>query len=226
MPNGPAHRSVQSLRRWASVVVPRLFSRLLPRRSGPSSPAIERAEEQRIAAAQEYVLQALRDSTCADCGQRDPIVLEFDHVGEKQCEIATLVRRGVTLARLAAEMSRCEVVCANCHRRRTAMRAGWRRLDPDAHPHEWRSVAHRRNVLYAYGVLTRSGCVDCGITDLCVLDFDHIGPKRLGVMRLARNEVGLARLRSEIRECEVRCANCHRRRTAATGRHRRAMRAG
>jgi hypothetical protein len=46
-----------------------------------------------------------------------------------------------------------------------------------------------------------------------VLDFDHIGIKRRGVVQLAMRECSLANLEREIAECEVRCANCHRRRT-------------
>ena len=56
--------------------------------------------------------------------------------------------------------------------------------------------------------------MDCGELDLCVLDFDHIGVKTASVMQLARREVGLARLSAEIEMCEIRCVNCHRRRTA------------
>ena len=68
-----------------------------------------------------------------------------------------------------------------------------------------------------------SGCVDCGERRLCVLDFDHVGGKDASVMVLAHSGYGLARLQSEIAKCEVRCANCHRRRTARAGRHYRAI---
>lgn len=67
---------------------------------------------------------------------------------------------------------------------------------------------------YVWDVLVRSRCVDCGEVEMCVLDFDHRGAKTGTVMRLARNEVSLARLQAEIALCELRCANCHRRRTA------------
>ena len=69
-------------------------------------------------------------------------------------------------------------------------------------------------MLFATDVLTASGCVDCGELDVCVLEFDHVGEKTGSVMQLARREVGIARLSAEIQRCEVRCANCHRRRTA------------
>lgn len=62
---------------------------------------------------------------CADCGESDPVVLEFDHVrGTKVASVARLMLGGKQ-ARLETEMAKCEVVCANCHRRRTANRAGW-----------------------------------------------------------------------------------------------------
>jgi hypothetical protein len=32
------------------------------------------------------------------------------------------------LERLADEIAKCDVLCANCHRRRTAQRASWKRL--------------------------------------------------------------------------------------------------
>jgi 5-methylcytosine-specific restriction endonuclease McrA len=159
------------------------------------------------------VLAFLRAHPCLDCGERDTVVLEFDHVGPKRAEVSTLVRRGVLEPVLLAEMARCEIVCANCHRRRTARRQGWWRIDR-RRDGGWRSKRQERNVLFAVDVLTASGCVDCGERDVCVLDFDHVGTKTGSVMRLARAEVGLARLSEEIQRCEVRCVNCHRRRTA------------
>jgi hypothetical protein len=168
---------------------------------------------QRVREAQELVLAFVRAHPCVDCHETDPVVLEFDHLGPKRAEVSTLVRRGVLEPVLVTEIARCEVVCANCHRRRTAKRQGWRRIDGRS-DRAWRSKRHRRNVLFAMDVLRACGCVDCGELDLCVLEFDHVGEKTATVMRLARQEVGLARLSAEIQRCEVRCANCHRRRTA------------
>ena len=61
--------------------------------------------------------------------------------------------------------------------------------------------------------LMNSSCVDCGEDDLVVLEFDHVGMKTGDVCRLAVSGCSLRRLKSEIDECEVRCANCHRART-------------
>ncbi len=66
------------------------------------------------------VYKALRG--CADCGEHDPIVLEFDHVrGEKLLTIAD-ARSSRSWASIMEEIEKCEVVCANCHRRREAIR--------------------------------------------------------------------------------------------------------
>jgi hypothetical protein len=73
------------------------------------------------------------------------------------------------------------VRCANCHRRVTAHRGGWiratGRLDD---PALGLSATKRRNVRHMFAAL-RSGCVDCGETDLLVLEFDHVGEKRSSV---------------------------------------------
>ena len=168
---------------------------------------------QRVREAQNLVLAFLRRNPCVECEEADPVILEFDHLGPKRAEISTLVRRGVLESVLVAEMAQCDIVCANCHRRRTAIRQGWWRIDR-RRDGAWRSKLQARNFLFAMDVLTASGCVDCGELDVCVLEFDHVGVKTGSVMQLARREVGLARLSAEIQRCEVRCVNCHRRRTA------------
>ena len=63
--------------------------------------------------------------------------------------------------------------------------------------------------------LTTHPCVDCGEADLVVLDFDHIGEKKSAVSALIASGASWERVESEIRQCEVRCANCHRIKTAA-----------
>lgn len=59
-------------------------------------------------------------------------------------------------------------------------------------------------------VLKASGCVDCGIKDLRVLEFDHVrGTKINGVMQLINAGQGWATIEAEIDKCVVRCKNCH-----------------
>jgi 5-methylcytosine-specific restriction endonuclease McrA len=60
---------------------------------------------------------------CVDCGESDAIVLEFDHVNDKSFDIGRGFRNK-NWQEVLDEMSRCEVVCVNCHRRRTARRSG------------------------------------------------------------------------------------------------------
>jgi hypothetical protein len=61
-----------------------------------------------------------------DCGETDPVVLEFDHVrGEKKGEIAMMVRVD-GWDKIVEEMAKCELRCANCHRRKTAKQLGWK----------------------------------------------------------------------------------------------------
>ncbi len=73
------------------------------------------------------LLEYFRDHPCVDCGETDPVVLEFDHLRDKEFTIgAVLYYR--TWEALCAEIEKCEVVCANCHRRRTSTRMGAMRV--------------------------------------------------------------------------------------------------
>lgn len=72
----------------------------------------------------EYIQGIKLSRGCADCGYREhPAALEFDHLPGhvKETRIATMAA-GSTKAKIDAEIAKCEVVCANCHRVRTARR--------------------------------------------------------------------------------------------------------
>lgn len=62
---------------------------------------------------------------CADCGGRFPaIVMEFDHVrGRKKFTVSNRVHGHTGLAPVLAEIAKCDLVCANCHRVRTWKRS-------------------------------------------------------------------------------------------------------
>jgi hypothetical protein len=62
---------------------------------------------------------------CADCRYNaHPAALEFDHLPGtvKRSTIGTLVGTGLPMPLIEEELAKCEVVCAICHRIRTAER--------------------------------------------------------------------------------------------------------
>ena len=169
--------------------------------------------------ARTYVLELLASAACADCGLRDPVVFEFDHLTSKREGVAQLVTHGYSLRVIIEEIEKCEIVCANCHRHRTAESNGWLRGGREAPTYCENRPLRRRNLEFIREYLATRACVDCGEGHVVVLEFDHIGPKRATVAKLAWQEHSLASLKREIAECQVRCANCHRRRTCQTFGH-------
>ena len=62
---------------------------------------------------------------CVDCGESDPFVLELDHQKDKEKAVSKAVGSGWSKDRVIKEINKCEVRCANCHRRKTAKDQGW-----------------------------------------------------------------------------------------------------
>ena len=93
------------------------------------------SRERSKAAARTLVWSYLTSHPCVDCGNPDPVVLEFDHVrGEKVRSISEMVCRGTSAAIIEEEIAKCEVRCANCHRRATALRGSWWTVAPTTNP--------------------------------------------------------------------------------------------
>ncbi len=69
----------------------------------------------------------LESHPCVQCGETDPIVLEFDHIHQssKTIAISNAVCNGWSWRRIVTEIEKCQVLCANCHRRKTAIQLGW-----------------------------------------------------------------------------------------------------
>lgn len=88
----------------------------------------------RVVAARKAALQVLGaylvEHPCVDCGEADIRVLDFDHRPDatKSADVMRLVRDGHSVARIMAEVDKCDVRCRNCHARVTYERIGgtWR----------------------------------------------------------------------------------------------------
>ena len=74
------------------------------------------------------VFEYLAKHPCVNCGESDPIVLEFDHrdKDDKIENISNLISNA-TWQKIEKEIEKCDVLCANCHRRKSAAQFGYKR---------------------------------------------------------------------------------------------------
>lgn len=81
----------------------------------------------RKAAAAAELEAYLRSHPCVDCGCTDVRVLELDHrdAGLKEANVSAMVGMGLGWDRILAEIAKCDVRCANCHRIATITRGGY-----------------------------------------------------------------------------------------------------
>jgi len=72
------------------------------------------------------LLEFLSEKKCIDCGEKDPIVLDFDHVNAnvKFKSISRMMSGHYSWQSLMTEIKKCEIRCANCHRRKTYVQLG------------------------------------------------------------------------------------------------------
>lgn len=73
----------------------------------------------------QVIVDYLQQHPCVDCGEKDIIVLEFDHIRDKKHNISSMLKGGMPIKKILEEIDKCEVRCANCHRRKTAERGKW-----------------------------------------------------------------------------------------------------
>ncbi len=80
-----------------------------------------------VAANAPRLLQFLEQHPCVDCGESDAVVLDFDHLRDKRNNVTTMLWSGLRWSAIESEIAKCQVRCANCHRRRTARQRGYDR---------------------------------------------------------------------------------------------------
>ena len=200
---------------------------------------------QRRLETQSRIIHYLSTHPCVDCGERDIVVLEFDHVrGTKLGNVSAYANGGRSWPRVEAEIHKCEVRCANCHRRKTTERRGprppsgaaviqtrqWICLECQrTYSRAWyannrarQAATARRNddkrvrraTAFVQAFLSTHPCNDCGQPNSIVLEFDHLRAKKEEISAMVRRGAPISSIALEMEKCEVRCANCHRRKTA------------
>jgi hypothetical protein len=83
----------------------------------PGKPSRRRRSLRRRREVRALLAQLRRAGACQVCGEDDPLVLDFHHCdpASKAFTVGGFHRRSVSA--VAAEVAKCCLVCANCHRR-------------------------------------------------------------------------------------------------------------
>lgn len=74
-----------------------------------------------------FLFEYMLEHPCVDCGEGNPIVLEFDHKdpAEKSFGIGGSGMLFKSWNTVLKEIEKCDVRCANCHKIKTATQFGW-----------------------------------------------------------------------------------------------------
>lgn len=191
------------------------------------------AEIARVTERQRATLAWLRDLRripCMDCGRVfPPHVMDFDHRDPKMKSFSLTTGKAYLKNRavLEAEIAKCDVICGNCHRIRTAVQYasgelayGFKpSLTEDAIPRQLKKraefIRRRREQMDLLDRIRRLPCSDCHESfPTCAMEFDHrVDISKLGNVSRMAGYVKIATLLEEIAKCDIVCTNCHRVRT-------------
>lgn len=142
--------------------------------------------------------------SCSRCPEDDGRCLDFHHPdpSEKKDDVSELVARGQSLRVVRAEIAKCVVLCANCHRMEHALPAD--RPGP-------RNPEKRRRLEWFADLKAGLACECCSESRSPCLGFFR-GGERVGakLSRMVKDGAARSRILEEIASSRVLCFNCYR----------------
>lgn len=141
----------------------------------------------------------LDKGSCVDCGENNPLLLQFDHIHEttKKCGVTACKSKKL----MKEEADKCEMRCIICHTRKSKKQMKWK----------CRSGMQK----YINTIkIKKGGCELCGWFDknlLEALHFDHLVRKEKlhNVSHMAKRNMSKKEIDKEIKKCRLICAHCH-----------------
>lgn len=93
------------------------------RRNKQAQTARVKANTERYRQEARDLIRDAKNVPCADCGRSYHwFAMDFDHRLDKEIDVSAAVRKCWTVERIKTEITKCDVVCATCHRLRTVRR--------------------------------------------------------------------------------------------------------
>lgn len=111
--------------RWRCLECNREYSNGTYKTSSTRSGEVKKRATRRRQNQRQLTWDYLLDHPCVCCGESDPVVLDFDHIDptKKLFTIGTALKH--SRQKVLDEIKKCQVLCSNCHRRKTARDGNW-----------------------------------------------------------------------------------------------------
>ena len=162
-------------------------------------------EKERTIRLQTILDDVKKKSSCADCGERDWRVLQFDHQTDKLKQVGHFTNE----KDIMAEIAKCHIVCAYCHQIRTVTSRP-RKTEPCV------TVKKREDYIIAYK-LALLNCKSCTrpitMQNHFAFDMHHVNKAEkimnIAAMKTKSKRFPLEMLQKELEKCEMLCKNCH-----------------
>lgn len=74
-----------------------------------------------------FIWKYLESHPCVMCGESNILLLDFDHLEEKDRNISAM--GGLSIESIMKEIDKCQILCVSCHRKKTAKDFKWAILD-------------------------------------------------------------------------------------------------
>ncbi len=166
-----------------------------------------RAAKAKTARVKAMTQQMKESNPCSDCGEKFPYYcMDFDHrdPSQKSDGVRDLMR-AISKGKVLKEISKCDLVCVNCHKERELKRRS------DMYTSKVPQRVRNRGLILN---LKDNPCIDCGLKySPSVMDFDHVRGEKLYGISVCASRFGKVKLLEEISKCDLVCARCHRIRT-------------
>lgn len=107
-------------------------------------------------------------------------------------------------------------ICRECSNKRSKKYYGENIIHHRKEVRKRNEKINLENQIKVIGYLKNNPCVDCGENNVVFLDFDHKDDvdKINNISNMLNESCSWGKIKNEIDKCDVRCANCHRLRTA------------
>jgi len=143
----------------------------------------------------EEVANFKSNNKCNICKESNPVALDFHHLADKKFGIRAGISSGYNLKKIVDEMSKCIVLCANCHRK-------------EHHGKKENKTIKNREKINNFKSINK--CKICKESNPVALDFHHLYNKKFEISKLSNSRYSFEYIMNEISKCILLCANCHR----------------